>query len=80
MLKKAGKVLVSVGSVVGLVSVSFPASAVSYVDSATLSTSLTNLQDTVTAVSGNAWTLAFMVTGISIAIGLFKKFTNKGAR
>lgn len=51
-----------------------------YIDPTMLSDSLTAIQADVTNVSANAWTLAFMITGIGIAIGLFKKFTTKGAR
>jgi hypothetical protein len=55
------------------------ASAASYIDAAALTAGTADITATINTVATNSWPLAFLVTGLTIAIGLFKKFTKKSA-
>lgn len=76
-MNKVTAVVVGVASV-GLLGAG-AADAVSLINATDLAAGVTDIKDTATTVSSAAWTIAFTVTGLSIAFGLFKKFMSKGA-
>ncbi len=56
------------------------ASAAVLVDSTAVDAAYVDFTDTISYFEGKTWPLVFLVTGITIGIGLFKRFTRMGAR
>lgn len=56
------------------------ASATALVDTVAVDAAFVDLTDTVEYFEGKTWPIVFLVTGIGLGIGFFKKFTRMGAR